>query len=54
MPFDPKKREVTGPSVAVMDGLLRSGPFEVNFGVSTNGTLVYPRAAARRRRPPGG
>jgi Tol biopolymer transport system component len=41
MPFDPKKREVTGPSVAVMDGLLRSGPFEVNFAVSANGTLAY-------------
>jgi Tol biopolymer transport system component len=32
---------VTGPSVAVMDGLLRSGPFEVNFAVSANGTLAY-------------
>ena len=41
MPFDPKKRAVTGPSVAVMDGLLRAGPFEVNFGVSANGTLAY-------------
>jgi eukaryotic-like serine/threonine-protein kinase len=41
MPFDPKKREVTGPSVAVMDGMLRAGPFEVNFAVSANGTLAY-------------
>ncbi|HEX2635998.1 MAG TPA: protein kinase [Gemmatimonadales bacterium] len=41
MPFDPKKRAVTGPSVAVMDGLLRSGPFEVNFAVSATGTLAY-------------
>ncbi|HET6578156.1 MAG TPA: protein kinase [Gemmatimonadales bacterium] len=41
MPFDPKRREVTGPSVAVMDGMLRSGPFEVNFAVSANGTLAY-------------
>ena len=41
MPFDPKKRAVTGPSVAVMDGLLRAGPFEVNFAVSANGTLAY-------------
>jgi serine/threonine-protein kinase len=41
MPFDPKKREVTGPSVAVMDGLLRTGPFEVNLAVSANGTLAY-------------
>ena len=41
VPFDPRKRALTGPAVAVMDGLLRSGPFEVNFGVSDNGTLVY-------------
>jgi Tol biopolymer transport system component len=41
MPFDPKKREVTGPGVAMMDGLLRSGPFELNFAVSANGTLAY-------------
>jgi serine/threonine-protein kinase len=41
MPFDPKKRTITGPAVAIMDGLLRSGPFEVNFAVSTNGTLAY-------------
>ena len=31
MPFDPKKRALDGPAVAVMDGLLRTGPFEVNF-----------------------
>ena len=41
IPFDPKKRVTTGPGVAVMDGLLRSGPFEVNFAVSANGTLAY-------------
>ena len=41
VPFDPRKRTLTGPAVAVMDGLLRAGPFEVNFGVSDNGTLVY-------------
>ncbi|MGH3373189.1 MAG: protein kinase domain-containing protein, partial [Actinoallomurus sp.] len=41
VPFDPVKRALTGPAVAVMDGLLRTGPFEVNFGVSANGTLVY-------------
>jgi serine/threonine-protein kinase len=40
-PFDPVKRALTGPAVAVMDGLLRTGPFEVNFAVSTNGTLAY-------------
>ena len=41
VPFDPRKRALTGPAVAVMDGLLRSGPFEVNFSVSENGTLAY-------------
>jgi serine/threonine-protein kinase len=41
VPFDPVKRVLTGPAVAVMDGMLRTGPFEVNFGVSSNGTLVY-------------
>ncbi|MEO7987664.1 MAG: hypothetical protein ABI766_14120, partial [Gemmatimonadales bacterium] len=41
VPFDPKKRALTGSPVAVMDGLLRSGPFEMNLGVSANGTLLY-------------
>ncbi len=41
VPFDPVKRALTGPAVAVMDGMLRTGPFEVNFGVSANGTLVH-------------
>jgi eukaryotic-like serine/threonine-protein kinase len=40
-PFDPKKRRLTGTPVAVMDGMLRAGPFEVNFAVSATGTLVY-------------
>jgi serine/threonine-protein kinase len=41
VPFDPKKMELKGAPVAVMDGMLRSGPFEVNVAVSTSGTLVY-------------
>jgi serine/threonine-protein kinase len=40
VPFDAKKLEVTGPPVAMMEGL-RSGPFEVNLAVSANGTLAY-------------
>jgi serine/threonine-protein kinase len=40
-PFDPVKRALTGPAVAVMDGMLRTGPFELNFAVSDNGTLAY-------------
>ena len=31
-----------------MDGLLRSGPFEVNFAVSANGTLAYSAGATWR------
>ncbi|MEP6687690.1 MAG: protein kinase [Gemmatimonadales bacterium] len=41
VPFDPRKRALTGAPVAVMDGMLRSGPFEMNFAVSATGTLVY-------------
>jgi serine/threonine-protein kinase len=41
VPFDPKKMAVTGAPVAVLDGMLRAGPFELNLAVSANGTLVY-------------
>jgi eukaryotic-like serine/threonine-protein kinase len=41
VPFNPKKMVLTGPPVAVLDGMLRSGPFELNMAVSDNGTLVY-------------
>jgi serine/threonine-protein kinase len=41
VPFDSKKMAVTGAPVAVLEGLLRSGPFELNLAVSSNGTLVY-------------
>ncbi|HKT61076.1 MAG TPA: protein kinase, partial [Gemmatimonadales bacterium] len=41
VPFDPKKMAITGAPVAVLDGMLRSGPFELNLAVSDNGTLVY-------------
>jgi eukaryotic-like serine/threonine-protein kinase len=41
VPFDPKKMAITGAPVAVLDGMLRSGPFELNLAVSGNGTLVY-------------
>jgi Tol biopolymer transport system component len=41
IPFDPKKRALTGAPVAMMDGMLHSGPFEVNFAVSASGTLTY-------------
>jgi Tol biopolymer transport system component/tRNA A-37 threonylcarbamoyl transferase component Bud32 len=40
VPFDPEKLELTGPAVAILEGL-RSGPFEENMAVSRNGTFVY-------------
>jgi serine/threonine protein kinase len=40
VPFDPVKVELKGSPVAILEGL-RSGPFEVNFAVSNNGTFVY-------------
>ena len=46
IPFDPDKMALTGPPVAMMDGMLRSGPFEVNLAVSRSGTLVYASGGA--------
>ena len=55
MPFDPRKRALTGAPVAVMDGLLRSGPFEVNFAVIRHRDAgVLRPAAAPPRTTPGG
>jgi serine/threonine-protein kinase len=41
IPFDPGKLALVGAPVAMMDGMLRVGPFEVNLAVSSSGTLVY-------------
>jgi len=41
IPFDPGKLALAGAPVAMMDGMLRAGPFEVNLAVSQTGTLVY-------------
>jgi tRNA A-37 threonylcarbamoyl transferase component Bud32 len=41
IPFDPDKMALVGAPVAIMDGMLRTGPFEVNLAVSRTGTLVY-------------
>jgi len=41
VPFDPQKMALTGAPVALMDGMLRSGPFELNMAVSATGSLVY-------------
>jgi tRNA A-37 threonylcarbamoyl transferase component Bud32 len=46
IPFDPDAMKLTGPPVAMMDGLLRSGPFELNLAVSRTGTLVYASGGA--------
>jgi serine/threonine-protein kinase len=46
VPFDVKRREVTGPPVSVIEGVLRAtsgsvGTGSIHFAVSDNGTLVY-------------
>ncbi|MGH7628342.1 MAG: TolB family protein, partial [Gemmatimonadales bacterium] len=40
VPFDPDKLALTGPAVAILEGL-RSGPFEQNMAVARNGAFVY-------------
>ncbi len=40
VPFDPDKIALTGAAVAILEGL-RSGPFELNMAVASNGTFVY-------------
>jgi serine/threonine-protein kinase len=40
VPFDPAKLAVTGPPIALVEGL-RSNPFAVDLALSTNGTLAY-------------
>src|SRR6185312_17354517 len=41
IPFDPKKLELTGPPVALLEGLgVRAGGFNVDLALG-NGTLVY-------------
>ncbi|MGH9363850.1 MAG: protein kinase domain-containing protein, partial [Thermoanaerobaculia bacterium] len=41
-PFDPEKLELTGPAVAVAEGLLVVPPYSTPlFSISGNGTLVY-------------
>jgi Tol biopolymer transport system component len=39
-PFDPEKMALTGPAVAILEGL-RSGPFEENMAVAKSGTFIY-------------
>ena len=42
VPFDPDRIEVLGAPVPVVEGVLtRDGPAAVNFGVASNGSLVY-------------
>ena len=46
VPFDVKRREITGPPVSVIEGVLRAtsgsiGTGSIHFAVSDNGTLVY-------------
>jgi Tol biopolymer transport system component/tRNA A-37 threonylcarbamoyl transferase component Bud32 len=42
IPFDLKKLEVTGPPVALIEGIgVRGGGFNIDLVLSSNGTLVY-------------
>ena len=41
-PFDPKKLELTGPPVALIEGIgVRNGGFNVDLALAGNGTLAY-------------
>lgn len=55
-PFDPERQQVTGPSVAVLEGVRRSFTTNVSqFSVADNGSLAYlpgaggPSSARRNR-----
>ena len=42
IPFDPKKLELTGPPVALLEGIgVRTGGFNVDLALAGNGTLAY-------------
>jgi eukaryotic-like serine/threonine-protein kinase len=42
IPFDPKKLELTGPPVALLEGVgVRNGGFNVDLALAGNGTLAY-------------
>jgi len=42
IPFDPKKLELTGPPVALIEGIgVRSGGFNIDLALAPNGTLAY-------------
>jgi serine/threonine-protein kinase len=42
IPFDPKKLELTGPPVALLEGIgVRNGAFNVDLALAGNGTLAY-------------
>jgi serine/threonine-protein kinase len=42
IPFDPKKLELTGPPVALLEGVgVRNGGFNVDLVLAPNGTLAY-------------
>jgi serine/threonine-protein kinase len=47
IPFDPKKLALTGSPVALIEGIgVRSGGFNVDLVLSSNGTLVYTTGGA--------
>ncbi len=42
IPFDPKKLELAGPPIALLEGIgVRNGGFNIDLSLSRNGTLAY-------------
>src|SRR5690348_10120049 len=47
VPFDPAKLELTGPPIALLEGIgVRAGGFSVDLALSETGTLVYTTGGA--------
>ena len=53
VPFDPKKLEIRGSPIALLEGIGVEGTgFSINLGLSGNGTLVYTTGGATGSRRP--
>ena len=49
VPFDPKRLEVTGAAVRVVDGVLQGARGDAQYNVSTTGSLVYVPGGVQSR-----
>jgi Tol biopolymer transport system component len=53
IPFNPKKLELTGPPVALIEGIgVRSGGFNIDLTLAPNGTLAYTTGGTLASRRP--